>query len=114
MGDGAGFERAAGGDFADEGDDFVAGGELFGGGGGLAGLRLVIFVGEFERATEDAAGGVDLLEGEDDAVVGGLAEAGFLAGERGVFADLDGFGGAGERCGDGGGREGHEGEETGG
>ena len=38
---------------------------------------------------EDAAGGVHLLDGEQGALVGGLAEGGLLAGQRGVFADLD-------------------------
>ena len=42
---------------------------------------------------------VKLLDGEEGALVGGLAEGGLLAGERGELADLDGIlgeGGAGE------------------
>jgi hypothetical protein len=72
-----------------------------------AGLVLVVLVCQLERAAEDAPGGVDLLEGEDHAVMRGLAEAGFLAGEGGVLAQLDGFGGpeAGRQAEDGEGGE---------
>jgi len=110
LGDGRGFERAAGGDLAEKGDDFVAGDEFLGDGGGFAGFGLGSVLGdEFERAAENAAGGVGFLDGEEGAAVGGLAVGGFLAGEGGEFADLDGVvGGSGRGGGSGKGERGGE------
>src|ERR1035437_9630431 len=82
LGDGRGLEGAAGGDLAKEGDDLVAGDELLDDGGGLALLRLVVFGDQLELPAEHAARGVELLDGEEGALVRGLAEGGLLAGER--------------------------------
>ena len=90
LGDGGGFEGAAGGDFAEDDDDLVARDQFFDYGGGLTGFRLVVFGDEFEGAPEDAAGGVGLLDGETGPFVNVLAEDGFLAGHRGEFAEFDG------------------------
>src|SRR5690606_3003792 len=48
LGNGGGFEGAAGGDFADERDDFFAGDEFLRGGGAFAGLCLVVLGDEFD------------------------------------------------------------------
>ena len=122
LGDGRGLEGPAGGDLAEEGDDLVAGDEFFDDGGGLALLGLVVLGDELDLASQDAAGGVQLLDGEEGALVRGLPEGGLLAGEGGEFADLDGLLGAGG-AGEGRGREhgkqkgaegfGHKGTEEG-
>ena len=108
LGDGGGFEGAAGGDLAEDDGDLVAGDEFLDDGGGLAGLGLVVLSDQLEFAAEEAAGGVGLFDGEERALVGVLAEDGFLAGHRGEFAELDGV------LGEGGGRDegaGEKGEE---
>src|SRR5581483_9820347 len=105
--DGSGLERAAGGDLPEDGHDLVAGDELAHGGGGLARLGLVVFGDEVDFPAEHAAGGVDFLNGEDRALVGRLTKGGLLAGERGIFADFDLVGAAGE--GEGGKEEGKSG-----
>src|SRR5688572_24273404 len=91
LADGRGLEGAAGRDFAEDGDDLVAGDELFDDRGGLARLGLVVLGEQLELAAEDAAGGVDLLDGEQRALVGILTVGGFLAGEGGEFPDFDRF-----------------------
>ena len=53
--DGGGFEGAAGGDFAEEGDDLVARDEFLGNGGGFAGLGLVVLDQQLEPAAEPPA-----------------------------------------------------------
>jgi hypothetical protein len=52
---------------------------------------MVVLGDEFEFAAEDAAGGVDLLDGEARALVGVLAEDGLFAGHGGELADPDGL-----------------------
>jgi hypothetical protein len=64
LADRSGFERAAGGDFAEQGDDGVAGDELAGDGSGLAGFGLVVLEDELNGATKNAAGCVDFVDGE--------------------------------------------------
>ena len=105
LADGGGLDGAAGSDFAEDGDGLVAGDELAHGGGSLAGFGLVVLGDQLEFLAEHAGGGVDLLDREEGALVRGLAEGGFLAGERGILADLDGVVGAGgehEQGGEGG------------
>ena len=82
-----GFERAAGGDFAEDGDGPVFGDELVDGVRGFTGLRLVVLGREFDLFPEHAARRIQFLHGEFRAFVRGDAEGGFLAGERGKFAD---------------------------
>src|SRR5690606_34194761 len=48
---------------------------------------------QLQRLAEHAAGGIDFLDGQQRAAVGRGAEGGFLAGERGEFADADGVAG---------------------
>ena len=91
LADRGGLEGPARGELAEDGDDLVAGDEFFDDRGGLAGLRLVVLGDQLELAAQQAAGGVELLDGELRALVHGLAVGGLLAGERGEFADLDGF-----------------------
>ena len=110
LGERGDLEGAAGRHFAEDGDDFVAGEQFFGDGGRLAGLGLVVLGDEFELAAEDAAGGVEFFEGQQNSFVLGLAKGGVFAGEAGEFADFDGFGGAGERREE----EGERGEDEGG
>ena len=89
LANGRGLEGVSGGIGADDGDDFVAGDEFFDRGGGLTLFRLDIFDEVGEGATEDAALGVNLLDGEEHAFAGGDAERGVLAGEGAVVAQFD-------------------------
>ena len=101
MAEGRGFEGIGGGIAAEDGDDFVAGEQFFDGGGGFALFRLDVFDEVFDFAAEDAAGGVEFLDGETDAFAGGETEGGFFTGEGGEMAELDGFGGGGRSGGEG-------------
>ena len=101
LGERGDFEAVGGGAAAEKGDYFVAAEEFFGDGGGVAGLRLVVFDNDGEGAAEDAAAGVDFGDGHEHAAVGLLAERGFLAGEGFDFAELDGLGGGRGREGEG-------------
>ena len=89
LADRGGFEGAARGGFAEDGDDFVAGNQFADGGDGFAGLGLVVLDDREERPAEDAAGGVYVIDGEARGFFGGLAPDGFFASERRVDADLD-------------------------
>ena len=60
------------------------------GAGGLGAVAAGVLDGDVEGLAEQAAGGVDLLGGEGDAVAGGCAEVGHGAGEGGVEAEGDG------------------------
>ena len=77
--DGRGFQRPAGGDFAEQGHDLVAGDQLLGDGGGFAGGAAVVLGDEFELLAEQAAGGIELFDGQQRALVGRLAKGRFLA-----------------------------------
>ena len=100
LGDGRGLEGAGRSALADEGDDLVAADEFFGGGGGFAGEGAVVFDDEFGRPTKDAAGGVDIVDGEPGPAERGLAEGSVAARDGHEEADFYGFtggsGGAGE------------------
>ena len=113
LGDAGALEGAAGGDLADEGDDLVAGDEFFDDGGGFAGFGLGVLDEEFDLFAEDAAGGVDLVDGEAGGLGGGVAEGAVFAGDGGVVADLDGVGGGFGSAGgeeEGGGERGKQGK----
>ena len=109
LGDRRGFERAAGGHLAEDGDDAVAGDQFVDDVGGLAGLGLVVLGEEFDLFAEHAAGGVDFLDRQFGALVGRGAECRFFPGERGEFADLDGVTASGFAA-----RERNQAEERGG
>ena len=103
LGDGCGFQGAGRRAFADEGDHFVAGDEFLGGGGRLTGEGAVVFNDEFDGATENAAGGVEIIDSEAGTAEGRFAERGVAAGDRHEETEFDGLagrcGGAGE-CGE--------------
>ena len=90
---GGGLERVGRGIAPEHGHHVVAGDKFLGDGGGLARLGLVVLGSQLQRPAEHAAGGVELLDREDDAAAGGEAEGGFLAGESAVLADDDRLGG---------------------
>ena len=86
--------------------DVVAGDEFRHGVRRFLRLRLIVLGDHADLASADAAGGVDLFDGEHDAVVRRLAEGRLGAGERAVFADDDvrrffvRRAGGGDQCGD--------------
>jgi hypothetical protein len=81
-------ERARGGDFAEDGDDFVAADEFLDGGVGLGGFGLIVLGNNLDLFAQDPLG-VDLFEGQEEAFVGAGPEDGGVAGEGGIFADDD-------------------------
>ena len=95
LGDGCGFQGAGRGAFANERDHFVAGDEFLGGGGRLPGEGAVVLNDEFDGATENAAGGGEIIDGEAGAAEGRFAERGVAAGDRHEETEFDGLAG---RC----------------
>ena len=84
-----GFERATGGDFAQDGDHLVARDEFAGDGRGFTGLALGILDQMLELAAEQTASGIDFLKGQLGSLVGGLTKRGFATGQGGKFPDDD-------------------------